>query len=238
MSYDEIPAPKQIKDEPTLSELLAEEVRTKTDIADTTSTDVTKTNEVTLSHAPVDELDANELPNKIVQLLSAATFAEPVREEVDWLIADRALLPVTTRARMLAGVDRALKVRRAEETVQQAPETLFTDVPDEFADLTAELQDILNSVEHHKIRPSNFSPARVVELVRGATIDPVIAFAACRRSIRSAQEIGSKRVGILGRHAEDDWENRLRELRLMLLGSSDPSSTGPSDPSSTDERLD
>lgn len=223
MSDIDIPGPKPTEDQPTLSELLTEEIRIATDTRDAVQMDAPETVDVTFPHASAQELEVGELPNTFAQLLNATTFAEPVGEEVNWLIAEGALLSVSTRARLLAGVGRALSVRCAEEAVQHAPGTPFTDVPEEFEDLASELRDILSAITNRKIQPSNFAPTRVVELVHGAAIDPVMAFAVCQRSIRVAQEAGPRRVGILGRHADNDWEDRLRELRQMLLGAPDSS---------------
>jgi hypothetical protein len=207
MTDFEVPGREQPEEGPTLSELLADEVRPEEDAAGKLDTSI-------------DQLEADKLPNKIAELLTAITFAEPVREEVDWVIADGALLPVTSRARLLAGVDRGLRVRTAAEKVQETPEAPFTDVPEEFKQPAAELQDILDRVATRQVTASNFVSSRIVELAQRATIDPAWAFAACRRSIRSAQGISSslkERAGILGGHAEDEWENVLRELRRLLF---------------------
>jgi hypothetical protein len=108
----------------------------------------------------------------------------------------------------------------ADEKVQETPEAPFTDVPEESREFAAELQDVLDRVANRQITASNFVPAHIVELAQRAAIDPASAFAACRRSIRSAQGIGSsrrERVGILGSHTEDEWENLLGELRRLLF---------------------
>src|SRR4051794_14860883 len=119
----EISGPKPTQDQPTLSELLAGETRTAIDTRDPVQTDTPDTVDVTFPHASAQELEEEKLPNSFVQLLNATTFAAPVDEEVDWLIAEGALLSVSTRARLLAGVGRALSVRCAVEAVQHSPGT-------------------------------------------------------------------------------------------------------------------
>jgi hypothetical protein len=198
---------EQPEHEPTLSELLAEEVRSGKDAGEGFD-------------ASAGYVEPDELPRKICELLAATTFAEAVREEVDWVIAYEALLPVATRSILLAAVDRALRVNAAEVSVRQTPEAPFADVPEESREAAAELRDILDRVASRQVNASGFVPARVVELAQRAGIDPVRAFAVCRRSIRSAQGRGSslrQSAGILGSHADDEWENLLQEVRRLLF---------------------
>lgn len=217
MSDMEIPSHKYPEGDMVLSELLAEEVRTGRDVSDSDDMQVTTADGLHAHAESAGELHSDELPSRIAELLIPSTFAEPVFEEVDWLIADGALLSVTTRARMLAAVDRALRLRRADDRLFKAPDEPFADVPDEFGHLATELRHLLNAVANGQVRPREFSPVRVNDLVQAAAIDPVVAFAAFRKSIRAAQGIRSDQVAVLGSHYFDDWENELRHLRRLLL---------------------
>jgi hypothetical protein len=200
--------------EPTLTELLVEEMLTQADASQQTGTYMT----------------TDELPATITKLLTSSTFDEPVSEEVDWLISHETLLPATARRRLLAGVDRALRLRCADVKIRQASEDLFTDVPDDFASLAAELRDLLSEVEHGRVTAREFVPAKVDTLVRTAGIDPAIAFAAFRRSIRCAQGIRSDRVLVLAsRSFNDEWDAQLWALRRLLLH--EPGSDPPPWPS-------
>jgi hypothetical protein len=208
------------ENEPTLSQLLAEEIRSETGTARRGDVDEPE------GDVSIEDIEVDELPAEVSQLLSAVTFAEPVREEADWLIAHGALLPVTTRTRLLIAVDRALRVREADETAQQDDEGPFADVPDEFEEIATELEAMLDGVASRQVAPDSFAVDRVVELVRGAGVDPVVVYAACKRSIRSAQRNRPRHVGVLGSHSEDEWEDLLRELQRLILSRQDDNPTG------------
>ncbi len=217
-SMNDIDAPNSDStlEEPTLSELLTEEMRSGRDLSEELS------GRVDTSMSSDSGQHAGEIPMTLAAELTAASFSEPVLDEVDWLIADRALLNVKTRERLLAGVDRALRLRRADDEIQKPSEDLFRDVPDELVNAAEELRRILIAVENGNMTVNRFRPVHVNELVRTATIDPMVAYAAFRRGIRCAQAIRPDNVPVMARHISDDWENHLTHLRHLLVNEQGP----------------
>jgi hypothetical protein len=205
MNDIETPVPEDGEDEPTLSELLAEEIRTGSDAS-------------TVTDALLQTIDDGVLPPKVAELLTPATFTDAVFEEVDWLVAEGAVLPVTTRARLLSAVDRALELKRANDMIQQDLQDLFTEAPDELsAAPAAELRGLLDAIESGQVAAHNFRPAHVAELVFSASINPFVAFAAFSLRIRSTQTVRSDQIPVLGRRPSDEWEDQLQQLRQYLL---------------------